>query len=64
MKFTTVIAVLAGAAAVSALPSTAETNAQRLARGLPPLPPARRGTPVAGELNPLLCLYHCSYQSI
>ena len=34
MKFTTIIAVLAGAAAVSALPA-ADTNAGRLARGLP-----------------------------
>ena len=25
------------------------TNAQRLARGLPPLPPVRRATPVAGK---------------
>ena len=45
MKFTTVTAVLGGAAAVSAHPGI-ETNAKRLARGLPPLPPARRGTPV------------------
>jgi hypothetical protein len=63
MKFTTVIAILAGAAAVSARPGT-ETNAQRMARGLPPLPPARRGTPVAGELNPVLWLYRYSRQSI
>lgn len=46
MKFTTVLAVLSGAAAVYA---GSETNADRFARGLPPLPPARRGTHVAGE---------------
>ena len=57
MKFTAVLAVLAGAAAVSASPGV-ETNAQRLARGLPPLPPARRGTPVVGELNPVLWVYN------
>jgi len=60
MKFTTVIAVLAGAAAVSALPAT-ETNAERLARGLSPLPPMRRGTGVVGEFNPFLWLYHYSF---
>jgi hypothetical protein len=49
MKFTTVLAVLASAIAVYAQPS--ETNADRFARGLPPLPPARRGTPVAGKLH-------------
>ena len=62
MKFTTVFAVLAGAAAVSARPGV-ETNAQRLARGLPPLPPVRRGTPVAGELNSFLWRYHYSSHS-
>ncbi|KAG6330894.1 hypothetical protein ID866_8194 [Astraeus odoratus] len=39
MKFSTIIAVVAAAAVVSA-----ETNAQRFARGLPPLSPARRGS--------------------
>lgn len=48
MKFTTVIALLAaGAASVESKPSP-ETNANRFARGLPPLPPSRRATPVAG----------------
>jgi len=46
MKFATVTAVLAAAvASVSA--AAHETNAHRMARGLPPLPPMRRGTPVA-----------------
>jgi len=49
MKFTTVFAVLAGATAVYA-----ETNAERFARGLPPLPPARRATSVAGEFHLVL----------
>ena len=62
MKFTTVTAVLGGAAAVSAHPGI-ETNAKRLARGLPPLPSARRGTPVAGGLNPFQWRHHSS-QSI
>ncbi|KAG5644495.1 hypothetical protein DXG03_008322 [Asterophora parasitica] len=45
MKLTTIFAVVAAAAAtVSAMP--AETNADRLARGLPPLPPVRRATPI------------------
>ncbi|KAG6861146.1 hypothetical protein C0995_003414 [Termitomyces sp. Mi166 len=45
MKFTTIFATLATLAiSVSALPG--ETNAQRMARGLPPLPPVRRATPV------------------
>ncbi|TFK61444.1 hypothetical protein BDN72DRAFT_459850 [Pluteus cervinus] len=34
------------AAALSFSEVTAETNAERMRRGLPPLPPARRGTPV------------------
>jgi len=47
MKFTTLVAVLAVAvASVESRPS--ETNGERLARGLPPLPPSRRATPVAG----------------
>ncbi|RDB17186.1 Hydrophobin-1 [Hypsizygus marmoreus] len=45
MKFTTIFAIVAAAAvSVGAVPS--ETNANRLARGLTPLPPVRRGTPV------------------
>ncbi|KAF9460400.1 fungal hydrophobin [Collybia nuda] len=45
MKFTTIFAVVAAAAAtVGAVP--AETNAERLARGLSPNPPVRRSTPV------------------
>jgi hypothetical protein len=54
MKFTAVLAVLASAVAVYARSS--ETNAERFARGLPPLPPARRGTPVAGELHLTIAL--------
>jgi len=46
MKFFTVFAILA-AVIVAACASHAETNAVRLARGLPPLPPHRRSTPVA-----------------
>ncbi|KAG2352352.1 hydrophobin [Suillus spraguei] len=42
MKFASVLALAVAATVVSA-----ETNAERLARGLPPLAPARRGTPVA-----------------
>ena len=60
MKFSTAIVSLTAAAAVSAFPGV-ETNGQRLARGLPPLPPARRGTPVAGGLNILLLLHRYSY---
>jgi len=45
MKFSTVFAVVAAAAAsVGAV--AAETNADRLSRGLPPLPPVRRATRV------------------
>ncbi|TFK32263.1 fungal hydrophobin-domain-containing protein [Crucibulum laeve] len=49
MKFTTAFAFLAASAAlVGAVP--AETNADRLARGLPPLPPTRRApTPVGAK---------------
>ncbi|KAF8843450.1 hydrophobin [Paxillus ammoniavirescens] len=43
MKFTYVFALAAAATVVSA-----ETNAQRMARGLPPKAPARRGTPSFG----------------
>ncbi|OAX39299.1 fungal hydrophobin [Rhizopogon vinicolor AM-OR11-026] len=42
MKFASVLALLAAATFASA-----ETNGERLARGLPPLAPSRRGTPVA-----------------
>ncbi|KAG2040793.1 hydrophobin-1 precursor [Suillus americanus] len=42
MKFASVLALVMAATVVSA-----ETNADRMARGLPPLAPARRGTPVA-----------------
>jgi hypothetical protein len=51
MKFTTVFAVLATlATAVSATLSGAHlnTNAKRLANGLTPLPPVRRGQPHGG----------------
>ena len=54
MKFTFVIAILAALLVVEAAPF--ETNAQRMARGLPPLYPAnlKRGTPVDGTLFHLL----------
>ncbi|KAG2347183.1 hydrophobin-1 precursor [Suillus weaverae] len=42
MKFASVLVLAVAATVVSA-----ETNAERLARGLPPMAPARRGTPVA-----------------
>ncbi|KAJ8597672.1 hydrophobin-1 precursor [Rhizopogon salebrosus TDB-379] len=42
MKFASVILLVAAATVVSA-----DTNGERMARGLPPLAPARRGTPVA-----------------
>ncbi|KAF9009575.1 hypothetical protein BDQ17DRAFT_1323123 [Cyathus striatus] len=46
MKFSAPLAlILAAATAVSAIP-TAETNADRLARGLPPMPPIKRATKV------------------
>lgn len=50
MKFTTVLAFVFVfvAASVSATPFR-ETNGERMARGLPPLPPQKRsGTPVYG----------------
>lgn len=48
MKFATIFAVVAAAAAtVGAVP--AETNAERFARGLPPNPPVRRSSPVDCE---------------
>nr|AHZ18303.1 hydrophobin 7 [Tricholoma vaccinum] len=46
MKFFAVFTILA-AAIVAVCASHAETNAVRFARGLPPLPPHRRATPVA-----------------
>lgn len=49
MKFTSVFALVATAATLAgAVPF--ETNAERLARGLPPLPPARRASGVEGML--------------
>jgi len=51
MQFTLVLTIFAGFAAVGA--SLAETNAQRMARGLPPLPPVKR-TPVAGAMRRVL----------
>lgn len=46
MKFTTVFAIIATVVtAVSATLPPTLTNAKRLARGLPLLPPVRRGTP-------------------
>ena len=50
MKLTTVLAVLISAAAFYARHS--KTNAEHFARCLPPLPPARHGTPVAGKFHP------------
>ncbi|PPQ96472.1 hypothetical protein CVT26_010466 [Gymnopilus dilepis] len=47
MKFTTVIAVLTAVAASSVQAKPSETNAHRLARGLPPNPPVRRATGVS-----------------
>ncbi|KAG5716913.1 hypothetical protein E4T56_gene8521 [Termitomyces sp. T112] len=45
MKFNNIFATLA-VAAVSVSAAPGETNAHRMARGLPPLPPVRRATPV------------------
>jgi hypothetical protein len=50
MQLTLVLAIFAAFAAAGA--SLSETNAQRMARGLPPLPPVRR-TPVEGT-QPLI----------
>lgn len=56
MKFTVAVALFAAAmGAVDARPS--ETNAHRLARGLPPLPPVRRATPVEGIYRSILVLF-------
>lgn len=46
MKFASVLALVVAATVVSA-----ETNGERLARGLPPIAPARRGSPVARTCN-------------
>lgn len=53
MKLFSVFTILA-AAIVTVCATHAETNAARFARGLPPLPPQRRSTPVDG------LLYHAS----
>ncbi|TFK61446.1 fungal hydrophobin [Pluteus cervinus] len=47
MRVATLLAI-AATAAVPVLGAPAETNADRLARGLPPLPPVRRATPIDG----------------
>ncbi|ESK87979.1 hydrophobin [Moniliophthora roreri MCA 2997] len=57
MKVTSAFAfALAAASAVSAIPKP-ETNAERLARGLPPLPPTRRSSGTVGQCNtgPIQC---------
>ncbi|KAJ7805308.1 hypothetical protein B0H14DRAFT_2881035 [Mycena olivaceomarginata] len=71
MKFTTVFVALAAVATVSA--ARVDTNAYRMARGLPPNPPAQRSTPALaakrgtpsgvppGECKPLL--QSCSVNS-
>jgi hypothetical protein len=51
MQFTLVLAIFAAFAAVGAAPT--ETNAQRMARGLPPLPPVKR-SPVEGKQSLIL----------
>jgi hypothetical protein len=50
MQFTLVLAIFTAFAAVGA--ASPETNAQRMARGLPPFPPVKR-THVAGT-QPLI----------
>lgn len=47
------IVFVLGAAAFTIGATYLDTNARRMARGLPPLPPVRRATPVAGMF---LCL--------
>ena len=47
------VALAAGTSAFGFTLTSRETNAQRLARGLPPLPPIRRSSLVDG--NPCLC---------
>lgn len=44
MRFASVLALAVAATVVSA-----ETNAERMVRGLPPMAPARRATPVEGK---------------
>jgi len=46
MKFTAILVALIATVSVGARASHLHTNADRLINGLPPLPPARRGTPV------------------
>ena len=48
MRLLKIVFVLGVAASIGA--TYFDTNAQRMARGLPPLPPIRRATPVAGML--------------
>jgi hypothetical protein len=55
MRLNTVFVLAAAASAISA--TDLDTNAQRMARGLPPFPPVRRATPVAG-------MFLCSGQRI
>ena len=53
MKFSTVFIALTAVATVSA--ARVDTNAYRMARGLPPNPPAQRSTPALGmRANPFL----------
>ncbi|EGO01149.1 hypothetical protein SERLA73DRAFT_179238 [Serpula lacrymans var. lacrymans S7.3] len=47
MKFAYVFAFVAAAATTAGATYTGETNANRMARGLPPLPPVRRATPAS-----------------
>jgi len=47
------VALAVGASALGVTLTSRETNAQRFARGLPPLPPIRRSSLVDG--NPRLC---------
>ncbi|KAG6809650.1 hypothetical protein H0H92_015336 [Tricholoma furcatifolium] len=64
MKFTTIFTIVAAAAATVSATSGAETNAERMARGLPPLPPTRRSgarratpssTPQTCSTGPVQC---------
>lgn len=48
MKFATLITAFAAVATVSA--AVVDTNANRMARGLPPKAPAKRATGVSREL--------------
>lgn len=52
MKFTTALAVLAATATVGA--TFVDTNANRMARGLPLKAPARRSTPVSRASSSLV----------